>query len=97
MSRFFFGRSPSSGPSADPTEEGDEVAGALRSLIQIQSITASAIFAKLVSKGVLTADEAADYMSEIAQALEIDVRSSLGADAASMLRSYGRALSAAGK
>lgn len=98
MSRFFFKSSTDSEPARDlKPEEQNEVANALNALIEIQSITASAIFAKLVSKGVLTADEAADYMGEIAQVLEIDVRAPAGASAANMLRSYGQALSAAEK
>lgn len=99
MSRFFFSRPESTQTDVAPggrPDDGREVRDALAALAQIQSITASAIFAALVSKGVLTPDEAAAYMGEIAGALEIDVASPVAADAADVLRSYGRALSAAG-
>lgn len=98
MSRFFFKGVTEPEPVRDTKpEERSEIAKALNALIEVQSITASAIFAKLVSKGVLTADEAAEYMSEIAQVLEIDVAAPAGASAANLLRSYGQALSAAEK
>ena len=100
MSRFFFSRPPEPETAAAPerrTGTRDELSEAVRAVAQIQSITASAIFAVLVSKGVLSADEAAAHMGEIAEALEIDVRSPPAAAAADMLRSYGRALSAAGR
>jgi hypothetical protein len=50
----------------------------------------------LVSKGVISAEEAAEYMAEIGLVLERDVEGPLGAEAGTMLRSYGRALAAAG-
>jgi hypothetical protein len=56
MSRFFFNRSPVSDAGREPSPPDlAEIESALRSLAEIQSITASAIFAKLVSKGVLSA------------------------------------------
>ena len=98
MNRFFFNRASEPETRKEPSPvDPVEIESALRSLAEIQSITASAIFAKLVSKGVLSAEEAADYMGEIAEALEIDVRSPVASAAANMLRSYGQALSAAGK
>ena len=98
MSRFFFDRRPGSEPlAAPPAPEPRAEAGALKALVQVQSITASAIFAILVSKGVLSADEAAAHMAELAEALELDVKSAHAADAAEMLRSYGSALSAAAR
>jgi hypothetical protein len=96
MSRFFFDRSPAPEVAPPPREpEEDRLAPALKAVAEIQSITASAIFAALVSKGVLTAEEAAAYMAEIAGALETDVRAAPAADAARLLRSYGEALAAA--
>jgi hypothetical protein len=99
MSRFFFSRPPESesapAPAATkPADTQSELAAALASIAEIQSITTSAIFASLVSKGVMTADEAAGHMAEIAGALEMDP-SPAGAAAARTLRSYGRALSVA--
>ena len=64
-------------------------------VLQTQAITASAIFAMLVSKGVLSADEAAEFMHEIGLVLERDVEGPLGATAGKLLRSYGQALIAA--
>lgn len=95
MSRFFFDRRPASEPLADtfPATRTDD--RAVKAVMEVQSITASAIFAVLVSKGVLTAAEAAAYMAEIAGALEFDVRSPHAAHAADTLRSYAGALSAA--
>ena len=98
MSRFFFSRpaDPETSLAEERPDPGEEVRDALNALARIQAITASAVFATLVSKGVLTADEAATHMREIAGALEVDVSSPLAAGVADMLRSYGRALSAAG-
>ena len=96
MSGLFFNRRAASeedtAPApAKPKAELSSGAG------QVQAITASAIFALLVSKGVISAGEAADYMAEIGLALERDVEGPLGAEAGTMLRSYGRALAAAGE
>lgn len=95
MSRFFFDRRPASEPLADtaPAPRTDD--RAVKAMMEVQSITASAIFAVLVDKGVLTASEAAAHMSAIAEALEFDVRSAHAAHAADTLRSYAGALSAA--
>ena len=98
MSSFLFGRNNASerrgdgggGKASDP-----DVSGALQAMVEIQSITASAIFAILVSKGVMRADEAAGYMADVAKVLERDVKSELGAKAGHMLGSYGEALVAA--
>ena len=96
MNRFFFSRSPSSDTEGEaPSKPQQATEEALKALVEVQSITASAIFAALVSKGVLTSREAAEYMGEIAQALEIDVTAPIGSAAARMLRSYGFALAAA--
>jgi hypothetical protein len=96
MSRFFFDRKPAepfSEPAPPPKPRTDE--SAVKALMEVQSITASAIFAMLVGKGVLTAAEAAEHMAEIADALELDVRSPHAIHAAETLRSYAGALSAA--
>ena len=96
MSRFFFDRrasEPLAEPAPPPQPRTDE--SAIRALMEVQSITASAIFAALVGKGVLTAGEAAAHMAEIADVLELDVRSPHAAHAADTLRSYAGALSAA--
>jgi hypothetical protein len=96
MSRFFFDRRPPSEPLAEPTPPTTRPDDrALKAVLDVQSITASAIFAMLVGKGVLTAAEAAAHMAEIAEALELDVRSPQAAHAAATLRSYAGALSAA--
>jgi hypothetical protein len=95
MSRFFFDRRPASEPLAEPTPPPTLDDRALKAVLDVQSITASAIFAMLVGKGVLTAAEAAAHMAEIAEALELDVRSPQAAHAAETLRSYAGALSAA--
>ena len=98
MSSYLFSRQPASsrilqGSTARPDTE---LPGALRGIVEIQSITASAIFAMLVSKGVLSADEAAGYMREIGAALAADVRTPAGELAGKMLHAYGDALAAAG-
>jgi hypothetical protein len=98
MSSFLFGRNSASERSRDGARErGGEpdVAAALKAMVEVQSITASAIFAILVSKGVLTAEEAATYMADVARVLERDVKSDIGAKAGAMLGSYGEALAAA--
>ena len=92
MSNFLFNRSPA--PATRPQEGPSPatLAAATRDIARVQSITASAIFAMLVSKGVLSATEAAEYMGEIGRALERDVGAPVGADAGRMLASYGQAL-----
>jgi hypothetical protein len=98
MSGFLFNRratSPVREPEAPPAPTVQSAPAIDRGLVQAQAITASAIFAMLVSKGVLTAEEAADYMNEISFVLERDVEGETGAEAGNMLRSYGRALIAA--
>ena len=94
MSNFLFNRSPA--PAIRPGEAPQAaLAAASRDLARVQSITASAIFAMLVSKGVLSAAEAAEYMGEIGRALERDVGAAVGTEAGRMLASYGQALIAA--
>ena len=103
MSSFFFGRQPASSRThngaSSPPSGGDSAEPALpdvvRATIEAQSITASAIFAMLVSKGVLSAAEAADYMREIGDALRRDVAGSAGELAGRTLGAYGEALAAA--
>ena len=96
MSGFLFNRraAPEEMPAPAPAApKADVPSGAA----QVQAITASAIFALLVSKGIISAEEAADYMAEIGLALQRDVEGPLGAEAGTMLRSYGTALAAAGE
>jgi hypothetical protein len=94
MSGFLFTRRAAPEENVAPAPAKAEVpTGAA----QVHAITASAIFAMLVSKGILSAGEAAEYMEEIGLVLERDVEGSLGAEAGTMLRSYGRALAAAGE
>jgi hypothetical protein len=105
MSNFFFNRQPPSSRSRDNARSGarthngvtaeEGLSEALRGVVEAQSITASAIFAMLVSKGVLSADEAADYMREIGAVLRRDVTAPAGPAAGSLLASYGEALIAA--
>ncbi|HEX8193952.1 MAG TPA: hypothetical protein VF552_13735 [Allosphingosinicella sp.] len=91
MSGFLFNRqAPAARAQAD-----EDNARNLRALVETQSITASAIFAMLVSKGVLTGAEAADYMRELGEALARDVDSPLAAAAADTLSTYAEALRAA--
>jgi hypothetical protein len=95
MSGFLFNRRATSEEMLAPAPAAPKLqipSGAA----QVQAITASAIFAMLVSKGVISAEEAAEYMAEIGLVLERDVEGPLGAEAGTMLRSYGRALAAAG-
>ncbi|HEX8580471.1 MAG TPA: hypothetical protein VF655_12880 [Allosphingosinicella sp.] len=92
MSGFLFNRQP----SAAKAQADQDTARHLRAIMEAQSVTASAIFAMLVSKGVLTGAEAADYMRELARALERDIDSPLAADAADTLATYAEALRAAG-
>jgi hypothetical protein len=96
MSGFLFSRRAASEENAAPAPVAPK-AEVPKGAAQVQAITASAIFAMLVSKGILSADEAAEYMAEIGLVLERDVEGPLGAEAGTMLRSYGRALAAAGE
>jgi hypothetical protein len=91
MSGFLFNRQPSD-KKADPAAP---LADAVQAVVQAQSITASAIFAMLVAKGVISAGEAALYMGEIAEALERDVPAPAGPQAGETLAQYARALVAA--
>jgi hypothetical protein len=93
MSSFLFGRHQQ--PKKEE-QDGAALDRATAALLETQSITSSAIFALLVVKGVLSAEEAADYMREIAAVLARDVPAPLGADAGRSLASYGQALVAAG-
>ena len=97
MSGFLFGRhQQQSGAKEDAAAAAAALERTADALLEAQSITASAIFALLVSKGVLSAAEAADYMREIAAVLARDVPAPQGAAAGARLASYGEALSAAG-
>ena len=69
-----------------------DVSSAVQAVLEAQSITASAIFAMLVSKGILSAREAGEFMREIQSVLERDVKSPIGATAGKMLGAYGQAL-----
>jgi hypothetical protein len=91
MSGFLFNRQPPAGKA----QADEETARNLRALMEAQSVTASAIFAMLVSKGVLTGAEAADYMRELGDALARDIDSPITAEAASTLATYAEALRAA--
>lgn len=91
MSGFLFSRNQS--PDRKAAEDSARMT---RAIVEAQSITASAIFALLVSKGVLTAAEAADYMGEIGATLARDVGGDVGAEAGGLLAAYGDALRAAG-
>ena len=100
MTSFFFGRQPTTskthnGVGATPPASGGAVPDPVRGAIEAQSITASAIFAMLVSKGVLSAGEAGEYMREIGEALRRDVAGSAGEIAGRTLDAYGAALAAA--
>lgn len=100
MSGFLFNRQPSSvkrhnGTPSDQQLREQGTAETLQGVLQAQSITASAIFAMLVSKNILSAREAAEYMSEIRQVLERDVKDPIGAVAGKMLGTYSQALVAA--
>jgi hypothetical protein len=91
MSGFLFNRQP-----PPPKAEADqEIRRSLRAVMEAQSVTASAIFAMLVSKGVLTGAEAADYMRELGQALARDIDSPIIAESAETLSTYAEALRAA--
>jgi hypothetical protein len=91
MSGFLFGRQP---PAAKPQDDG-AIQRQLGAIMEAQSVTASAIFAMLVSKGVLTGAEAADYMRELGRALARDIDSPLAEQAADTLSTYAEALRAA--
>lgn len=91
MSGFLFNRQA---PAAKAQADEDNARN-LRALMETQSITASAIFAMLVSKGVLTGAEAADYMRELGQVLARDVGSPIAEAAAETLATYAEALRAA--
>ena len=94
MSGFIFSRrtpeAATPAPAAAPqTDQLSKDAG------QAQSITAAAIFAALVSKGILSAAEAAQLMREIGMAIEQEVGGELAASASRTLDQYGQALLAA--
>jgi hypothetical protein len=95
MSSFLFNRRTASEERQPSSPEQPFAQIDAEGILQAQAITASAIFAMLVSKGVLSADEAADYMGEIASVLRRDVDAPLGATAGNMLSRYGQALVAA--
>lgn len=97
MNKFLFGRQSQSEKRHNGVPPAPDVSAALRGVIEVQSITTSAIFAMLVSKGVLSAEEAAGYMSEIAAVLARDVAAPAGAEAGAMLDRYSEALAAAGR
>ncbi len=95
MSSFLFSRRAS--PEGRDTDSSPQPAAQFvpDGIVQAQAITASAIFAMLVSKGVLSAEEAASYMEEIGLVLARDVEGPVGEAAGNLLRSYGQALIAA--
>jgi hypothetical protein len=96
MSSFFFNRRPAAEESKIVKPKPPGPSGeALKESGQVQAVTASAIFAMLVSKGILSAEEAACYMEEIGRVIERDIPGPTGTAAGDMLRSYGRALVAA--
>ena len=97
MSGFLFSRrasadSPSPAPTAPPPT--DQL---LSDSGQAQAITAAAIFAALVSKGIVSAEEAAQLMGEIGMAIEQEVGGALAASANRTLDQYGQALLSADK
>lgn len=96
MSGFLFNRPAARDKSGDPPPSKSEVDQAVKAVLDAQSITASAIFALLVSKGVLSAGEAAEYMRDIGEALGRDVEGPLGTRAGESIRAYGEALARAG-
>jgi hypothetical protein len=93
MNSFLFGRQR--GPDAPQEPQEPEAEAMAQAALDIQSVTTSAIFAVLVSKGVMSATEAAEYMADIAQVLARDVRHPQGAAAGRKLERYGKALVAA--
>jgi hypothetical protein len=92
MSGFLFNRQQTKEKSADPSPSKAEVDWAVEAVLDAQSITASAIFALLVSKGVLSAGEAAAYMRDIGEVLRRDVKGPLGSRAGKAIAAYGEAL-----
>ena len=98
MSSFLFNRRAAAEPmkAADPAPPPPPISeSVLRESGQVQAMTASAIFAMLVSKGILSSEEAAEYMEEIGRVIERDTAGPIGSAAGEMLRYYGRALLAA--
>lgn len=93
MSGFLFNRGDKA--SQDRRDADEQTARTIEAVLDAQSMTASAIFALLVMKGVITAEEAGRYMEEIAEALGRDVPL-VGERAGERLASYGAALRAAG-
>ena len=94
MSGFLFGRHQQQSGSREDAASA-ALGRAAAALLEAQSITASAIFALLVGKGVLSAAEAAGYMREIGEVLARDVPAPHGEEAGARLASYGEALNAA--
>ena len=91
MSGFLFNRRTTS-DETKPAPAPPSPDKLLEDAGQAQGITAAAIFAALVGKGILAADEAAGLMGEIADVIEREVDGELGASAGRTLRSYRRAL-----
>ena len=94
MSAFLFPRrttqdAPNPAPAARKPDRLPAEAG------QAQAITTAAIFAMLVSKGILSGEEADKLMNELGEALQREVGGELGDSAGNTLRLYGRALKAA--
>jgi hypothetical protein len=96
MSGFLFNRRTSQEDTkVAPAAPAPDTERLLKDAGQVQAITAAAIFATLVSKGILSAEEAAELMTEIGEVIHRDVGGKLGASAGDTLRSYGSALLAA--
>lgn len=94
MSAFQFSRRASANHTvAKPAAPGTDQL--LKDAGQAQAITTAAICATLVNKGILSADEGAGLMSQIAGAIERNVGGPLGRSAGNTLRSYSQALSTA--
>jgi len=91
MTGFLFNRQQKDKCGA-PSPSRQEMDQAVQAVLDAQSITASAIFALLVSKGVLSAGEAGQYMRDIGQVLGRDVRGPLGKRAGASMRAFGDAL-----
>ena len=98
MSSFLFSRStpPANEKVAAPVTKED-LASLSTAIAEAQAITSSAIFALLVSKGILSAKEASEYMVGIGDALSRDVEPPVGVAVANVLRSYAAALNQADK
>jgi hypothetical protein len=92
MSGFLFGRQQGQERSGVDAASKEDVERAVKAAVEAQSITTSAIFALLVSKGVVSAREAADYMHEIGGVLRREIEGPLGSDAGEVLSAYGDAL-----